>query len=112
MRLQPQRAGGDGRIDTGLLPPSGFITRAMDLTVVAPAQRYGELIAHFSPERAVLREAQVMGIGGSAPADQAGLFNHEFDMVFVTKAARLGMSQSALVDAGTNGCSLCWLPLQ
>ena len=62
MRLQPQRAGGDGRIDTGLFPPCGFIATAMDLTVMAPAQRHGELIADFAPERAVLREAQMMGI--------------------------------------------------
>ena len=77
----------------------------MDLTVVAAAQRHGELVAHFSPKRAVLREPQMMGIGGPAAADQAGLFNHELDMVFVTKAARLGMSQTALVDAVGNGCS-------
>ena len=69
MGLQPQRAGSDGRIDTGLFPPRGFIATAMDLTVVAPAQRHGELIAHFSPERAVLREPQMMGIGGPAAAD-------------------------------------------
>ena len=81
MRLQPQRAGGDGRIDTGLLPPSGFIATAMDLAVVAPAQRHGELIAHFSPERAVLREPQMMGIGGPAAANQARLFGDELDVV-------------------------------
>ena len=69
MGLQPQRAGSDGRIDTGLFPPRGFIATAMDLAVVAPAQRHGELIAHFSPERAVLREPQMMGIGGPAAAD-------------------------------------------
>ena len=59
--------------------------------MVAAAQRHGELIAHFSPERAVLREPQMMGIGGPAAADQARLFGHELDVVFVTKAARLGM---------------------
>ena len=34
----------------------------MNLAVVAPAHRHGELIAHFSPERAMLRETQMMGI--------------------------------------------------
>ena len=103
MGRQPQRAGGDGRIDTSLLPPRGFIATAMDLAVVAPAQRHGELIAHFSPERAVLREPQMMGIGGSAAANQARLFGHELDVVLVTKAAGLGMDQLALVDAVGNG---------
>jgi len=105
MGLQPQRAGGDGRIDAGLFPPSGFMATAMDLTVVAPAQRHGELIAHFSPKRAALREPQMMGIGGAAAADQARLFGHELDVVSVTTAARLGMHQLALVDAVGNGCS-------
>ena len=45
MGLQPQRAGGDGRINAGILPPCGFIATAMGLAVMAPAQRYGELIA-------------------------------------------------------------------
>ena len=86
----------------------------MDLAVVAPAQRHGELIAHFSPERAVLREPQVMGIGGSAAANQARLLGHELDVVSVTKAARLGMDQLALVDAVGNGCppgGFCGPPL-
>ena len=62
MRLQPQRAGNDIRVDTGLLPPRGFIATAMDLPMMAPAQRHGELIADLASERAVLREAKVMGI--------------------------------------------------
>jgi hypothetical protein len=60
----------------------------MDLTVMAAAQRHGEFIAHFSTERAVLREAQMMGVGRPAAADQARLFGHELDVVFITKAAR------------------------
>jgi hypothetical protein len=106
MRVQPQRAGVRGRIDTGVLPPRGFITTAMDLTVVTAAQRYGELVAHLSPERAVLREPQMMGIGGAAAANQTRLFGHELDVVPVTKAARLGMDQLALVDAVGSGCCL------
>jgi hypothetical protein len=76
----------------------------MDLTVVAAAQRHGELIAHFSPECAVLREPQMMGIGWHAAANQTRLFGHELDVISVTKAARLGMDQLALVDAVGNGC--------
>ena len=62
MRFQPQRAGSDGRIDASLFPPCGFIATAMDLAMMAPAQRHGELIADLAAERAVLREAQMMGI--------------------------------------------------
>ena len=104
MGLQPQRAGRDGRINTGLDPPCSFVAATMDLTVVTPAQRHGELIAHFSPERAVLCEPQVMGIRGLAAANQARLFGHELDVLLVTKAAGLGMNQLALVDASGTGC--------
>ena len=71
----------------------------MNLAMVAPAQRHGELIAHFAPERAMLREPQMMGIRGSAAANQARLFGHVLDVVLVAKAAGLGMDQLALVDA-------------
>ena len=53
--------------------------------MVAAAQRHGELIAHFSPKCAVLREPQMMGIGGPAAADQARLFGHELDVVLSRK---------------------------
>jgi hypothetical protein len=75
----------------------------MDLTVVASAQRHGELITHFSPERVMLREPQMMGIGGPTVANQKRLYGHELDVGLVTKAARLGMDQLALVDAIGNG---------
>ncbi len=71
--------------------------------MVAAAQRHGELIAHFSPKRAVLREAQMMGIGRPAAADQARMFNHVLDVVFIAKAARFGMDQLALIDTDS-GC--------
>ncbi len=80
---------------------------------MAPAQRYGELIADLAAERAVLREAQMMGIRGPAAANQTRLFGDEPDVVPVTKPARLGMGQLALVDAVGNGCpsGLCRPPL-
>jgi hypothetical protein len=104
MALQPKRAGRDGRIDTSLNPPCGFIAAVMDLTVVTPAQWHSELVAHFSPERAVLREPQVMCIRRSAAANQARLIGHELDVLLVAKAAGLGMNQLALVDAPGTGC--------
>ena len=37
MRLEPERASRDGRIDTGLLPPGGLIATADEFAVMAPA---------------------------------------------------------------------------
>ena len=92
MGLKPQPASGDGRIDTDLGPPIGFIAAPMELAVAASAQRYGVLIAHFSPECAALREPQMMGIGWLAAANQARLFGHESDVA--SGAARDELSGS------------------
>ena len=69
----------------------------MGLAAMAPAQRHGEFIAHFSPERAMLREPQVMGIGGAAAADQAWLFSHKLDVI-------LGHESGAARDGPIGSC--------
>jgi hypothetical protein len=48
MRLKPQCAGSDGRINAGIFPPCGFIAAAMGFAMVAPAQRHGELITDLA----------------------------------------------------------------
>ena len=63
----------------------------MDLAMMAPAQRHGELITDLATERAVLREAKMMSICGPAPTNQTRLFSHEFDVLLVPRAARLGV---------------------
>ena len=89
MRLQPQRAGGDGWNDTGLFPPSGFITTAMDLAMMAAAQRDDEFVAHLAPQRGMLGKPKVMCIRRPAPTNQTGLLGNEFDVGLVAKPTRL-----------------------
>ncbi len=98
MPLQPKRAGTHTGVDAGLLPPSGFIATAMDLSVMAAAERYGELIAHLAPERAVLREPQVVGIRWSSAANQAGLLGNRFDVVSLPNPARLREGQQTFIS--------------
>ena len=99
MRLQPKRTGSDSRINASICPPYGFVARAMDLTVMAAAQRHGELIADFAPECAVLHETQMMRICWPAAANETGLFGHKPHMIPVANAARLRIGQMGLVDA-------------
>jgi hypothetical protein len=70
--FQPQNAGGNRWIDAGLPPPSGFITTAVNLAMVTPAQRDGKFVADLSPQRSALCEAEVMSIRGLPAADQTG----------------------------------------
>jgi hypothetical protein len=60
--VSSQSAGGDGRIDAGLAPASGFIATAMHRAMVPATQRDGELVADLTAERAALRKAQMMGV--------------------------------------------------
>jgi hypothetical protein len=50
---------------------------AMDLAMMAPTQRHGELIADLAPERPALREAQMVGIRRLAAANEASLRGDE-----------------------------------
>jgi hypothetical protein len=88
MRLQPQRAGGNGWIDTSLLLPSGFITTAMDLTVVTAAQRDGELVADLSTECPALRVSEVVGIRRTSPANKTRVLGDSFDVISITNPSR------------------------
>ena len=91
MRLQPQAPGSDGRINASIFPPCGFIATAMDLTMVSPAERHGELIADLAAKRPVLGKAQMMGIGWRAAANQTRLLGDKPDVLAVADPVRLGM---------------------
>ena len=81
----------------GQHPPSGFIAVAMDLAMMAPAQRDRELVAHFASEGPGLGEAQVMRIAWLPSADQARLLGNEPHMVAIANAPRFGARQHGLV---------------
>ena len=99
MRFEPERTGGGSRIDAGLLPPCRLIATAMDLAMMAAAERHCEFVAHLSAKRAVLGKAQMMGIGGRTAANQTWLFGNEPHVLAIANPTRLGMAKFAFVDA-------------
>jgi hypothetical protein len=62
MGFKPQRASHCRWVNPGLPPPSGFITAAVDLAMVAAIQRDNKLVADLASESPALRKAQMMGI--------------------------------------------------
>lgn len=58
------------RIDSGFLPPRGFIAAAMDFAMMAAAQWYTELVTDFVSQCSTLREAQMMRLGELTTADE------------------------------------------
>src|SRR5439155_27249800 len=74
------------RIDRVDVPPRAFVATAMQLPVVQPAKRDGEAVADLAPHRPLLGKLDVVGIGGGAAADEAGLRSHEAQMVAIALA--------------------------
>ena len=54
------------------------------------AERHRELIAHFATECRGLCEAQMMGVGGLASADNTWLGRDKLAVEFVAQSARFG----------------------
>ena len=69
----------------------------MELTVVDPADRDDEFVAHSAPERARLYEGEVVRIRRHAAADEARLSQYESSVVLITQAHRF--SQTDYVEA-------------
>jgi hypothetical protein len=50
MFFKPKDARRRARIDTGLIPPNGFIAAMMHLAMMPPTEWNGELITDLTPE--------------------------------------------------------------
>ena len=98
MGCQPKVARRGDRLDAALTPPRPLIAVAMDFSMMSSAKRDRELVADLAAERWTLREAQVMGIARSSPADEARMLCYISEMVAITKPARLRQGQSPFVD--------------
>jgi hypothetical protein len=70
----------------------------MQLAVVRPAKRYGELITDLLSEPTRLRKAQVVRIGRLASANQTRLLGQKPKMLTVAQPLRLGDGERV------NGC--------
>ena len=58
---------------------------SVDLAVMKPANRHGELVADLSPERTGLGKAQVMWVGWRAAAHEARLGRDEPTVLLVAQ---------------------------
>lgn len=81
------------------VPPGFFISRLMQLAVMAPAERNGEFVADLQTDRARLCKTQMVRIARCAAADQAGLGSDELQVRLVTQPLGFGDGELAFVDA-------------
>src|SRR5258706_10656330 len=71
----------------------------MELTVVSTAEWDGELIAHFAPKRAALRELKMMRVRRAAAAGEARLSAHKLQVVAIAQPNWLGQRGDLLRDS-------------
>jgi len=109
MCLGPQAAGGADCIHPRGLPPSRLIAMPVQLTVMQPTHGYRELVTDLAAERALLDEAEVVGVARASATDQAGLPADE-PQVFLVAQPRLpghcGGATNACFSSGNRGLIL------
>src|SRR6516164_9310255 len=76
------------RISVESLPPCGFVSGAMQLAVMEPADWHSKLVAHSASEGTRLREGEVMRVGWHTAAHKARLPQHESSVVLIAQANR------------------------
>lgn len=78
----------------------------MIVLVMRPAQGYREFVADLAPHCPRLRDPQMVGVGGTSPANQTGLHRDEFEMSFIAKPTRFADREFAFFDFGRSGFGL------
>ena len=86
----------------------------MYLAMVSSTQGNGVLIADLAPEGPTLGKPEVVGIGGSATANETRVPGDRFDVISITNPAGLRQCQRAFIDPLRSypiPCLCCFLSL-
>jgi hypothetical protein len=86
-------------IDVLTLPPCLLIAGTMQLAMMPPTQRDGELITDLSPHGATLRQAEVVWIRRLPPANKTSLLSDQPEVLSVPNLSRLRQRQGGLIDS-------------
>src|SRR5262249_21138377 len=98
-RRFPEPAGDLDWINTGLFPPRALVACTRHRSMMAAAERDGELIAEFAAERTRLRKSKVVGIRRLAAAHETRLLGNIAKVLPIAIAPRGGNREDALVNA-------------
>ena len=86
-------------IDVLTLPPCLLIAGTMQLAMMPPTRRDGELITDLSPHGATLRQAEVVWIRRLPPANKTSLLSDQPEVLSVANLSRLRQRQGGLIDS-------------
>ena len=96
MRFGPKGCRNGERLDPLVLPPGALVAAPVQLTVMQPANRNSELVAHLASHRPLLSKFEVVGIRRGSAADQTRLSGHKSQMVAVALAHRFADDSDGL----------------
>ena len=97
--FQPECASRRCRIDVLTLPPCLLIAGTMQLAMMPPTHRDGELITDLSPHGATLRKAKVVWIRRPPPANETSLLSNQPEVLSVANPSWLRQCQGELIDS-------------
>ena len=98
--LSPKLTGGLDWVDTGIVPPRGFIADAVHQSMMNAAERHRELVARLAAQGPRLHEPKMMWVGRLATTEEAGLLGDIAKVSFVAIAAGSGNRERTFVAAG------------
>ena len=84
------------RVDIELPPPCGLVTRAMQVSMVDPANRDDELVAYTACECTRLCKGEMMRIRGHAAAHETRLSQHESPVILIAQANHFSQSTDCI----------------
>jgi hypothetical protein len=96
--LAPQGVCDPERINLELFPPCCFVAASMNFAVMTTAQWDCEFITYLSSERSALCKSEVVRIGGTPAANQAGMSCDKFHMLSIADSSRLRMRRRVFFD--------------
>ena len=103
MTFQPECASRRCRIDVLALPPCRLIAGTMQLAMMSPTQRDGELIADLLSHGAALRKAKMVWIRRLPPANETSLLSNQPEVLSITNPPWLRQCQGRLIDSSWFG---------
>ena len=95
-RVLPEHERDWKRVDIELPPPCGLVTRAMQVSMVDPANRDDELVAYTACECTRLCKGEMMRIRGHPAAHEARLSQHESPVILIAQANRFSQSTDCI----------------
>ena len=93
------------------MPPRRFVTVAVELAMMSPAQGNCELITDLAAKSAVLGEPQMMRVARLSPADQTGLLGDKAHVIAIANAPRFGVHEHSFVNRLGCGFSIPSTPV-